>query len=117
MKKGHKKGYKVTKSNLTSLYEECPEYAVQYSYEEFVEPKRDCGPLTVLKTKKGSLFLLEKTTVSGAKLHRCIYLPSKEDCVWTEKSHKTRLDILGYLNKQILLKGTTALADEVMLVK
>ena len=119
MKKGYKKGWKVTKRNLNSLYETYT--PVQYSYSKFVKPNKHCGPMTVLTTKEGAEYLLEHTCVINAKIHKCIYLPSKEDRVWSTLFSSPlgglTVETLERENSIILLPGTTALADKVRLVE
>ena len=119
MKKGYKKGWKVTREDLNSLYETY--IPVQYSYSKFVKPNKTCGPMTVLKTQEGAEHLLEHTTIPNAKMHKCIYLPSKEDRVWntlfSSPSKGLTVETLELTNLTILLPGTTALADKVRLVE
>ena len=119
MKNGYKEGWKVTRRNLNSLYETSA--TVLYSYSKFVKPNKTCGPMTVLTTQEGAEYLLEHTTISNAKIHKCIYLPSKEDRVWntlfSSPSQGLTVETLELTNLTILLPGTTALADKVRLVE
>ena len=113
-----KKGWKVvncTGGNCWSLYKNR-----KYVPGEKTFPCGGSGPLTVLKTKKGAEFLLAQTYVEKAELWECKYLLSKETEVWEfERGSRTTIAIsnLEGRNRAILLPGTTALADAVILTK
>lgn len=119
MKKGWKRGYKVLETSdgiLRSLYRHPKRDAgIYFSLNEVIKPRTGCGPITVLKNLKAAKFLVSRAGIPIApKIFPCEYLPSRESWVWDPQS-KSHLEELERRNTDILLPGSTALAQEVIL--
>jgi hypothetical protein len=115
-----KKGWKVVRffaerGEYKSLYR-----STIYSVGVKTYPPKQAGPLTVLKEKKGALFLLKESTVRLSEVWECRYLSSLEGGVWSDSFEKRDfiyLEKLEASTREILLEGTTDLADVVILIK
>jgi hypothetical protein len=73
-------GYKVLRRNLASRLEAIAEGGIFYKLDEWVYPKRKCGPLAVFNSRKRALDFMRN--YCGSVLYKVRYTESKRRELW-----------------------------------
>jgi hypothetical protein len=116
-------GYKVVrvvgdKRMSIIIYGRYPRSIVEYKVNEWVYPRRKCGPLCVFSdSSEAYLFMINQADsfkFGEGELYLCEYVPSPELAVWTPSKanypYPTTMPML-------LLPYTTKLAKKVKLIE
>jgi hypothetical protein len=119
-----KLGYKVlfkAKKAFFSISKGKDHYSIDsivtpYPLGDWAIPKLNNGPLTVLSSRKAARHLRDTIGYSNVlTIKRCLYEPSKEKYVWAGEWKRRTPKDLEDSSPMILLKGTTRLADKVLI--
>ncbi len=118
-KEGFKVCNRIDGRYLSLFNENYPSHTVRYYTDRriYIYRQDGFGPLTVLKSFKAALFLVQNI-ISPRKpiIFRRLYLPSKDHFVWIPNATPTPIAQLERQNSNFLIAEETDLADIVRLL-
>jgi hypothetical protein len=116
-----KKGWKVLTNKNYSAVQDYNRGGLRYKEGEFVVPRKNCGPLTVFKTKKAAEFFRTGMYNFNSKyrIKPCIYIQSKKRDVWYRSGLllDSKLSLKELYKYNSLKPRSVALADKVKILK
>lgn len=111
-------GYKAFRQEeaIFSLYQIESQGGVRFWEGKKTIPQRDCGPLTVFKTKRAVRFLATNTTMQHCKCFKVVYKLSTMNKVWHTYQERN-IEELEESNLNTILPGQTVLAEWIIPVE